>query len=1327
MSCNPSNSEELKNRIENHKAVFDIRPGQTQQQTVDNLKYLMANFEKKDRQYTIKGTSFSFKQTVTGRISKKWEKFFPIQTDEQKDILNQKADIGNFMHDINEFVGNLILEKTKDFSVDEFLKNSGSLQISDFKYEEGIKQISDLYGYSLPLDQIANVFTGVHNVLKQIYNRQRGINIRTNNPTGKPYIVFEQILISPKESLGGTADLVVIYSDNTASVFDFKTKIPKKNQRDASGNFTEDFLTSISKQSYKMQVGALSKMLKQQVGVQKVITAPIHFIRVNAVWDADKKKYKKVIPKIAHGQSQDKFLQQLRPLTETTGFDDLDSFLSHVDKRIKDYEAKVLSDKERKDYYKEKIALLEKSKRDILTNHNFNTILSYGQELTKELTEDNIAKMSINELREIIDELKTLNALSHSTFEYRKQKLAEGSKTKEQIDEFKASMGELSSELSDKINSLEFELYNKKIVTLIESTIDVKMTDDSGRLLPFNDEGFFNKYFNRLSQFGNPIFKTFRAKLDSAQYDQREAVKKVIADVQENEDALYSWMKRNGKDRSWFKETFIDNTTDNLKNELKRSFVDELIKIKSEKDFEKIKQYYDPSENYLNWTKTAAEKITDPKMKEKFLKEKDLNDKNSDGWIKALYAGNLTLKESVRKKNFSSEYLYIQSVPELKNYYEMFVKWNKEFRSVLNVEYFQMPNSFLPNVRKTTMERIQDLGVIKGMGESITDMIKELDVREDDQYYGELEDGRLTRRIPRFFINPFKDSDENVIIGEKSYDLGKSLIIFSKMAYNYKYMSQIESEVLGLREFLVERGQEFIVKRGKQMEDYVGNKIAIHLKGTDTQAIFDAFVDNYLYGISVQPNLGDKSGTWEKRILKAKQYFSLKALGLGFVPAIGGFVAAKTNVIIEGNKGIMYDKTQYKEALNDMVQNRTKYLALSGFFDPMLHKFDNFSVSKQDKLGQEKFGLLSERNNVSKYVNARLLLRPFSKGDETIDELIAASMAKNYYVDDLGNLRRMATSEDKVKFKDRSIWELFSYSNDVAKLNIPEEQLKDVIISFRKAVQEGQSKIKGTMPEEDKAYWQSQIVGQVMMHFKSWMPGIFRERFGEIRYNDSIKAVDLGKYRAVGVEFSNVEKLATIDYLKEVIPQKILQFLKHLFFLGKLGKLNDVGVKRMFFEQWLDENPHYKGKISYDEFADIQQRQLKSLMVELRILLTFAALLMLMGGDWDDDGQKDYRQYFITRKLAAIMFKANQEMTFTYNPVEFAKMLANPFPMMGLLTDASKVISNGFDETKDLLIGENVKSDNTDYLYYSSKFIPGGNQLIKFLDIFNKDSGDAYN
>jgi len=1146
---------------------------------------------------------------------------------------------------------------------------------------------------------------------------------------------MEQLLIDPKEDIGGTADLIAIYSDNTAAIFDFKTKVPSKKYVNDKGELISyDYISKSAKEKYKLQLASLQRILTKKYGVKQVIKSRIVPIQLSAPLD-EEGNLGRTITKITYGAKQNIFLSELAPLPESTGYKELDNYLASIESKIKDLNKKGSSPE-----IKNKIEELEFVKHTILVKKSFKDLQTYAEKIFENIGD--ISNLSLEQLRELRDELRALTLLSKATYEY-KQSI----ENQEEKDELDAAVRSISTVATDILYNVENELYNKRLANYVHESTGYSIVDQSGQFITFTEEGFLNKYFNQLSQYDNPVFKSLRATLDSAQYDIREKVKKLIDDVVSTDSKLRKWMKDNGKDEAWLIKSLINTEpgskdVENLHGKFSKEFREILKNLKSKEDVKAIRKYFEPSKYYLdNIDRLKAEKKlhfekTLPSKKaaefayQRWQEKNDLSlDEAGDpifpkAWVNQMKYNKLSLKDGVVEQNLSEEYKYIKSIPPLLAYYEMFEKYNKEFRDVLGVEYYTLPNNFLPNIRKSNIDRLLDNGLISGSKEIFNNFIQDLDIREDDMLYGEVDPdtGELKKTIPKFFLNPFKNEDGTIKIGEKSYDLTKSLIIFSKMAYNYEYMNKIEAVTLTMRDFLSEKGEQ-VIKRGNNiLKDRVGNELTSKIQGKQIEEIFQSFVDLYLYGVNVNPISQDSSGKYEKLILEAKQYFTLKALGFGFIPAIGSFLAAKTQAAVEGFKGQAYTSEQYKKSMKYSYSEREKFLALSGFFDPMNTKYDFFNVS-DDKT---KVGDPRERNKVKRYVNSRMLMRTFSAGDEYLDEIILASLAQNFYIDENYKLRRMIDEEDRKNKK--SIWDIFSYSDGEAKLNVPEDKLKDIVIAFRRAAQSTQSKIKGVIPEEDKAYWQTQIIGQVIMHFKSWMPGVMRERFGKTRYNDALQLVEMGRFTAFGQELYNHEQLSIPMFAKEIVIPKLLELGKHLMWY-RPGTGSDTRLE-LAYENWLNNNPQYKGVVSFKEFKSAQQAQMKALIIELRIILTFAMLVALLTADFDDDGKKFYQEMWITRKLVAVLAKTNQEISFTYNPAEFAKMIKNPIPMAGILTDAVNVLANTYDESIDTVFGEKFPlpfhkpqtHDKTQPLYYTGKLIPGVSQLEKFLEIFNKDN-----
>lgn len=1441
MKCTTPSIEQLTNAVNNHKAFYDINRNQDQLTTDAYLSHTQANFKKVDSQYQTK-TGEKLATTITTEISKEFERRNPGFRDNQErmKIVEFKAKVGTVIHETNEAIGKFMISQIRDKSPEDALAALDAMTFDSLNITW-----PDAKGLVINNASKENIFKGMKDVLIQIQNRQKYINRRLGT-TGSVKIYMEQIIIDPVNDIGGTADLIALYSDNTASVFDFKTKMPRKEFLDASGNLVSDkFISTSDRERYKVQLGSIQKILLQRYGVRQVVQSRIVPIQINVPFDSAAKAYSNTVTKIAYGDKQNPFLAQLAPLPELTGFKDLDEFLTSIEKKIKNYESKLKTDKSNAEYYKNKIRDLNESKVNVLVKHSFNDLVSYATRLLDSLSKDALDQMSIEKLRDAKDELKTLTMLSSATYEYR-EALKAGKNT-ELVAKIEETIKEITARVNDKLYEVEEELYAKRVSDAVSKLTGYNITDASGNFIPLNDEGFFGKYFNQLSQFENPIFKAFRTKLDESQFNIRAKVKELIAEVTKVDGDLRKWMRENGKDEEWLISSLIDRDpkskdVDNLFNKISKEFRDNVKQAKEKGDTKFFIDNFEPSDGYSKWfnqAKVEQEKYFISKFGDKtgqlkfreWLSQHDLSLSTKGvpnyptAWLEQGRRNKLKRKKSVEEANYSKEYKYIKSIPQLNAYYNLFEKYNNEFRKILGVEYYNLPNNFLPNIRKSNIDRLLDNGIFNGTADVFNNFMQELNVREDDMMYGEIdpETGSLKRTIPRFFINSFKDKDGNVIVGEKSYDLTKSLIIFSKMAYNYQEMNQIEGTVLAMRDFLIEKG-DMVIRRGSNpLKDFVGNDLTTKIKGKDIERIFQSFVDLYLYGVTINPISDDSSGKYEKLILGAKQYFTLKALGLGFIPAAGSFLAAKTQAAIEGFKGQIYTKDQYKEAVTDSWKNRDKFLALYAYFDPMDVEYDFFNVTgERTTLGDPR-----ERNKVKRYVNSRTLLRPFSLGDEYLDEVIITAMAKNFYIDENGDLRRMRNDDERKQFESRSIWNLFNYDGENAGLslqqvnkqlpqasidylkslqesdgkitvyrgvlpggekgtgqfwtsnksvaekymerfgtkgtlltkritmqeainsfmglegnnnfakgsdifsitnkgNLSEEQIKNIQIKFKRAVQSAQSKIKGVIPEEDKAYWQTQLLGQVVMHFKSWMPGILRERFGKAKYNDALQLVEMGRLTAFGQEIYNHEQLGIPEFMKSIVLPKLLQLAKNVAWFTGHG--SDVRI-RLAYENWLDKNPQYRGKVTYEEFLEAQRTQMKALILELRIILAFATLIALLGADYDDDGKKFYQEMWITRKLVAIMAKTNQEISFTYNPSEFAKMIKNPIPMAGVLVDATNIIGNTYDETLDITLGEKFPmpfhkpqdQDKTGIGFYTTKVVPGASQLEKFLEIFGEE------
>jgi hypothetical protein len=1334
MSC--KTKEDFNSAIEFGKIINDTRKGQTAETTVQFLDLTQQNVAKIDGKYTA-GTA-TIKESVTEKVNRK-----KPYTGKANPLLGQQGEIGNHIHDLSEFLTQSILDVTNSRSNEAAYKYVKELASFDV---EGLKKINQTYGRQLDAKAARVLFEGVKQTLLSIYKVQRAINALTNNQ-GKVEIRLEQVLIDPKNAIGGTADLVAIFSDNTAAIVDYKTKILKKKNQDAFGKILDasKVVYASDVEKYKLQTGEYGRILRQSYGVESIRSVTVLPIALTIDLDTNLAKYGNTIKSIKFPgldpltEGYDPLLKEVLPFSNKTGFKELDDYIRNIDDRIKKLEQRIKNDHSLRDSLQPRIDQLTKAKTDIMIDHNLDTLLTYGKSLSDKVVKGELNQLSIQELMDLLNELQLLENLTSATHSYRNFLKEHGNQPL--ADTLQQKIGGMVSEIQDKIETLKEVLYKDKVVHLIEELSGFNMTDEYGNYIPLAQEGYFGKWFYQLSQYDNPVFKSLKKILQRINYEVRQKTDKVTEEIQKTESAVDRWLKSTGRSPEDLVKIMINPTTDNFWGKYTGEYID-TIKLANGAT---MYQYYDPTERYQD---RYMDRLF--AAKERFEKEEKLEGKqleyainnwisqndlsldqsgkplHTDAWENARRFNWIQMKDNPAEYN--KNYQFILSVPELKAYYEMFEKYNKEFRELLGVNYNQLPNNFLPNVRKVMSERITEQGV-NGFISGTQDFFKDFSIREEERSADSTYNSN--DQIPIFFLNRFRSTDGELQVGEKSYQFGRSLQIFAKMAYNYEASTEREAEILALQQFLTHESEQISQSRGKNMIDQMGNTITEKLQANELPEIFKSYVDMYIYKINVKPVIGDKSGRTERMLLKAKEYFTLKVLGFNVIAGLGSLVSAKINAMIEANKGIIYSKENYQDALKSSWTDRERFLAMNAYFDPMQHRLNHPVLSGEKKYGERHYADPTMKGWINKYVNSRMLMNTFSIGDEYIEELITVAMSKHYYLDENYNVRRIANDSQMEQFKDRLIYNLFSYDRENgAKLNVPEDKIADVYENFRSAIQAGQSRIKGTIPEEDKAAWQNNIFGQLVMHFKSWMPGIMFERFGKVKFDSRIDSIYMGKFTALGKEFQNPDKLVFGDFMKKILLPKLGKLVADIATLGMMSKsrLNDRLNKELYFQKWLDENPHLKGKVSFEEFNEVQQKQLKSVIQELRVLLLLAGLILLMGGDWDDDGEKDYKKYLLTRKLASLLFKTQQEQSFVYSPVAFASMIKSPLPMLGLVTDGYKTITNTFGEFYDLLSGKDALiglgkegNDKTPRLSKTLPWIPGVGGVMKFLETMNND------
>ena len=154
-------------------------------------------------------------------------------------------------------------------------------------------------------------------------------------------------------------------------------------------------------------------------------------------------------------------------------------------------------------------------------------------------------------------------------------------------------------------------------------------------------------------------------------------------------------------------------------------------------------------------------------------------------------------------------------------------------------------------------------------------------------------------------------------------------------------------------------------------------------------------------------------------------------------------------------------------------------------------------------------------------------------------------------------------------------------------------------------------------------------------------------------------------------------------------------------------------------------DPRVKALTDVDAYAAMRARSINQTMTNLRAIIASYAILSTLSSLGPDD-DKWVAQNKAVRILMKVLFKSQLELSFVVNPSDIVGMIRSPFPVIGLLIDAQKIVTNGIQETMELITGDVNKRDKTPLGYHLFKFAPGFNQGRRVFEIFEQDKQNPY-
>jgi hypothetical protein len=355
----------------------------------------------------------------------------------------------------------------------------------------------------------------------------------------------------------------------------------------------------------------------------------------------------------------------------------------------------------------------------------------------------------------------------------------------------------------------------------------------------------------------------------------------------------------------------------------------------------------------------------------------------------------------------------------------------------------------------------------------------------------------------------------------------------------------------------------------------------------------------------------------------------------------------------------------------------------------------------------------------------------------------------NWGLDNKGNLIRFTKSgKEKGVYKDVTPLIDLVETDSSGKVTIKGLSDKN-FMKFRAAIKSATSEVIGNMNPDDIGATDVHFYKNQFMAFKSWMPGVVLEYTGKLRWNETTQAMRWGRFRAYlseyrkDLHFTEDELQAGgifYSYMSSVVLPNITRLILDLSTFGLAPTLlkkagvkglspSDINIDRAkaAFQKWQlePENAGLKDIVTFDHFLEIKEAQIKAMLVQLRFIIGIMALAAFLGAS-GDDGKPRYYENWVTRNMYKMFSKAGSELTFMWNPTEFIRLTKNPWPLTGLLTQFLKTVGNGFDESRDLMFGENSTQDKAPIGYYMIQWMYGAPQLTRFFELFENMKKNQY-
>ena len=651
---------------------------------------------------------------------------------------------------------------------------------------------------------------------------------------------------------------------------------------------------------------------------------------------------------------------------------------------------------------------------------------------------------------------------------------------------------------------------------------------------------------------------------------------------------------------------------------------------------------------------------------------------------------------------------------------------------------------FLPWVRKGLTEKLV-LGGNVTVGEQF---LRTISIDEGDVGYGQRDaiSGKLIDKVPIYFTRELE--------GDVSTDLFRTMSLYNEFALRYKYLSDIEDQVLALNR--LERNKRSIATSFWGKTEYKDGELQYNPDNSENAKIIEDMTKAIVYqqkfiqsdtfdmvlgkigtvGESINKKLGFKlipEGLAGRQISINKSIdalnttFQLQALGLNVLSSMSNLFGGTTQSLI--NSGRYFTKGDFVKAEGKLLWNKLggedakKFIAAKNFFMPFTENYNrdlakNLSMSRVSQESIQDFLMVLMRNSdrAVQAVNFYAFLENSIVVDGQVVNVREYLRQQPEYIGKMydGTREERKSRSDKFEqdvqklIEEKGVMKLGKIEGD--QFVIPGvDQKSESVVEFRRKVQQVTADALGNMSEANKRLINLNVYSNSFMVFKNWIPRLIDVRFGNLKYNSASDAYEWGRMRML-FRFVATDTIKSLNSLKSSLlgnDDQFIQQVRNLYEKKKADYEKDTGKELEMTE---------------DEFIDLVRRNIKNQLLDVLIFIALLGIYFGLKANMPDDDEDP-----AVRNRWKFMLKAtdkfSDEIAYFYNPTNISKLVSTGiFPSLGLIENYKKTLTSFGKEMFGLAIGDEELVEENQVIKYLMKSFPITSQGAALLPMFSPET-----